>query len=894
MTSGPALTASAVRRLSRLLDQALDMDPDARRRWLDTLPASDEDLRPSLEKALFGAPGVETLDFAERMADAEDAANAVSVAAGEMVGPYRLIRELGSGGTASVWLAERADGLVQRQIALKLPHLGIIDRGLAERIARERNILAGLEHPNIARLYDAGVDAKGRPYLAIEYVDGLSPDQYCQKHSLGMRDRLTLFVGIARAVAYAHARLVVHRDLKPSNVLVTATGEVRLLDFGIARLLQSDLPGKHFQTRIGVRPLTPAYAAPEQFTGGQITVATDVYSLGVILYELLTGRSPYSPSRQTLAAMEEAVLSQEPVPASKVAESSARALRGDLDTILARALQKTPALRYPSVDSMADDVQRHLDGLPITARPAAFWYRAGKFLRRRALPISLGALAVGALITGLGVALWQKNLAQEQRDLARRQRDVSLQRLAMARAASEFATEVITSGIKSGETLTIEQLLERSEKIADETGQQDASVQAVAAELMAVWFMRFNRPDKAAQILTRAIEALPASQAGGQVAELQCQRARARAMLGSDVPALIQEHEDITARIDDAAVKAGCLRTLAYLSSLAGDAPGRLRFALAAMETIESEGSQSPATRAQSMAEVASGYSRVGQFDRALELFARAHEVLEEGGMAHSNLMGVLESEYSVAWSDAGYPANALAHADAAAALQRRQNPDGQESDTVRINRAGYLQTLGRYGEAEPLLTQLASLRSPVASAMASNILAHVHMDQGKVAAAQASLDRSNEIMRQGNLGPGTAASRSYRFATARLAALEGRLDEAERTLSELIADSKNARVRLVRALCLRADVRRELGRITDASADAARALQVARESQGSLPASHPSGLALLTRGKVLLAQDRPADAAPVLDEAARQLRATLGVTHAATLEAEALADRPR
>jgi serine/threonine-protein kinase len=295
---------------------------------------------------------------------------------------------------AVVWQAERADGAFRRAVALKLPRAARSE-GLRERLARERDILAGLEHPNIARLYDAGVDDLGRPFLAMEHVEGEPIDAYCRRLGLSIPERLRLVLEVVKGVSYAHSRLVVHRDLKPGNVLVAANGSVHLLDFGIAKLIAADPLDEARLTQATGRVLTPAYAAPEQIRGEPVGTATDVYSLAVTTYELLTGALPYRLERNRLAELEEAVLSGDARLASEAAhgEDLRRQLRGDLDAILAKALRKEPAERYPTADAFARDLQRHLDGEPVEARPDTRTYR----LRRFAVRHRVGLLAAGGV-----------------------------------------------------------------------------------------------------------------------------------------------------------------------------------------------------------------------------------------------------------------------------------------------------------------------------------------------------------------------------------------------------------------------------------------------------------------------------------------------------------------
>src|SRR5664279_3989 len=308
---------------------------------------------------------------------------------GRQVGPYRLLRQIGEGGMASVWLAERADGLLARRIALKLPHLGWGRAALAGRIARERALLASLTHPSIARLYDAGIGDDGRPYLALEFVDGQAIDAYATRRGLSTAARVELIVQVARAVAYAHHQLIIHRDLKPSNILVDGEGRVRLLDFGVAKLIDpGDADSQSDVTVAGGRALTPQYASPEQVRGDAVGTASDVYSLGIVAHELFTGTRPYHlPKGLGLTALAAALDAVERHPASELAQDEGvrRKLRGDLDAILSRAFALDPGARYATADAFADDLERHLRGEPVRARAASNAYLAERWIRRHKL-----------------------------------------------------------------------------------------------------------------------------------------------------------------------------------------------------------------------------------------------------------------------------------------------------------------------------------------------------------------------------------------------------------------------------------------------------------------------------------------------------------------------------
>jgi serine/threonine protein kinase len=415
-------------RLSALLDQALDVAPAGRRAWLESLSHQHESLQPRLLEFLARAVSVETHDFLEtlpkldldeRDLGADPDGRGRCDQAGEVLGPYRLVRELGSGGMGTVWLAERADGLVNRPVALKLPHGAWRRAGLAGRMAREREFLAALNHPHIARLYDAGTTSDGQPWLAIEYVEGQPIDEYCRERALSMAARLGLFLQVVRAVAYAHGKLILHRDLKPGNILVTPEGHTRLLDFGIAKLLAD---GEARQTQLTVvngRALTPDYASPEQIVGMPLTIASDVYSLGVLLYELLTGQRPYRLTRNSRGALEDAIVLADPARPSDVAGADSRTLRGDLDTIVLKALKKDPEERYATAHALAEDLVRHLEHRPVLALPDSFAYRTRKFLRRHRVLISVALVAAVAVLATAGVAVWQARVALAETERAR-------------------------------------------------------------------------------------------------------------------------------------------------------------------------------------------------------------------------------------------------------------------------------------------------------------------------------------------------------------------------------------------------------------------------------------------------------------------------------------------
>jgi serine/threonine protein kinase/Tol biopolymer transport system component len=403
--------------LSPHLDEALEMADDERAIWLTSLQGENPTLAYQLEILLREHRELSDEGFLE--ASALELPGGPGLA-GETLGVYTLVSQIGHGGMGTVWLAERSDGRFERRVAVKVLNIALMGKGGKERFKREGRILGRLKHPHVAELIDAGVSLTGQPFLVLEYVEGDYIDRYCDQNRLDVRARVQLFLDVLRAVAQAHANLIVHRDLKPSNILVRTDGQAKLLDFGIAKLLEGE--GQIAESPLtleGGRALTPEYAAPEQLQGEAVTTATDGYASGVLLYVLLTGQHPAGAGPRTPAGLVKAILDTEPPrPSEIVAQTQtdgedavtnarrrattpdklARLLRGDLDTIVAKALKKNPQERYPSIKAFADDLQRYLSYEPITARPDAIAYRAGKFVRRHRNSVAAAMLVTVALI----------------------------------------------------------------------------------------------------------------------------------------------------------------------------------------------------------------------------------------------------------------------------------------------------------------------------------------------------------------------------------------------------------------------------------------------------------------------------------------------------------------
>ncbi len=499
------------RQTSAVLGAVLDLPAEERARYVQDACGNDGELRRLVEELLqaeaaddgfLAAPAVESAAplIAEMIEPLPEDAPPAPLA----VGRYVLVDKLGEGGMGSVHLARRADGQFEHQVAVKLLKQGLHGADGRRRFLQERQILARLQHPGIARLLDGGVMDDGTPFFVMELVQGRPVTTYCEENRLSVESRLRVFLEICEAAQYAHRNLVVHRDLKPSNILVDATGCVKLLDFGIAKLLAEGAEGEAEATRTTQRAMTPEYAAPEQVRGDPVTTATDVYSLGILLYELLTGERPYRLARRGAGELEKAILDQEPMrPSDRAAVQGSRPegghlrrrLRGDLDRIVLKALQKEPERRYPSAEALANDIRRHLEGQPVSARGDAPAYRAWKFLRRHRVAAAAAALVILSLVGGLIAATWQARRAQRE---ARK-----------AEAVKDFLKSLFSASDPSeaqGRERTARELLDEGARRIETELRDQPEVQSEVTRLIASVFHGLGEYDRAEPLVRADLE----------------------------------------------------------------------------------------------------------------------------------------------------------------------------------------------------------------------------------------------------------------------------------------------------------------------------------------------------------------------------------------------------
>ncbi len=607
---------------------------------LDAACDGDEELRLHVQELLEVHPQTDFLDRPViRFGDLPS-----------RIGPYQPLRLLGQGGMGRVFLAERVDGEYERRVALKLLHPGLDTSRVLHRFRQERQILANLQHPNIAALLDGGSSDDGQPYLVMEYVEGVTLDQYCQQQKLSLRARLRLFLSVCSAVGAAHRNLVIHRDLKPGNILVTAERQPKLLDFGIAKLLRPDgLPVTEFQTEEGTGPLTPAFASPEQVRGGVVTTATDVYSLGAVLYDLLTGFGPHRLKNRDPAELVEVVCHEEvmrpsaavsglPVTAAPVA---ANLLVGDLDHIALKALRKEPARRYVSVERLAADIEAYLSNRPVKARGERFFYRSSRFVRRHRIAVTASALGLAGLIT-FSAALWiQQGQLVAERDLARSTADI-LQDLLRSPDPTR----------PQGETITVREVLDRQAHKLDRLLEGPAAVRAGLRDTLGTTYLNLGLYEEAAEQFLRALDVRSADsrRRDAPFGNTLLSLARVRQLQGNLAAAknLARQALDTSRHLDKASpeLKARSRLRLGKIHELVGDfdaAEGELLAGLALLRSLESK--EAKGALGSGLDDYATLLSLRGRPERAKSAFEEALEVLRElHGERHPEVAATLNN----------------------------------------------------------------------------------------------------------------------------------------------------------------------------------------------------------------------------------------------------------
>jgi serine/threonine protein kinase/tetratricopeptide (TPR) repeat protein len=902
--------------LSPHLDKALEMNEGERCIWLSWLRSRDPEVARKLEALLFEHEVLEEEGFLERRS--VDLPSA-STPAGQTVGAYRLLSQIGRGGMSSVWLAERIDGRFERRVVVKFLNIALMGKVGEERFKREGRILGLLTHSNIAELIDAGVSQTGQPYLVLEYVEGDHIDHYCDHRKLDTQARLRLFLDVLAAVAQAHINLIVHRDLKPSNVLVRNDGQVKLLDFGIAKLLENeDQAGQATQLTVeGGRALTPEYAAPEQLKDEGVTTATDVYALGVLLYRLLTGQHPTGTGQSAPADLVRAIVDAEPTrlseavaerkPNSEIAVTNAdrrsttpdklrRLLRGDLDTIVAKALKKEPKERYASVTAFADDLRRYLRSEPISARPDTLHYRMTKFIRRNRTAVFLTMLAVVA--TGAGVI---STLIQSR--TARAERDFAFGQLSRAETVNDLNEFLLSDAAPSGRPFTVNDLLMRAEHIVE---RQQNKHDPQRVEMLISLGRQYNVLDeqaKSRQLLGEAYDLSRQLTDHSIRARASCALASALALAGEHASAekLVQEGlQELGHELRFAPDQMFCLIRGTEVARERGDSREAVARAEAAQKALKRLPFEFGLVKSQLLMDMAESYRYAGRYDEANAAFGRASAQLTALGRDETQTAVTLLNNWGTLLVLAGRPRDSEIVLRRAIDISRVGQTEDAVAPMLLVNYARSLHELHQFNEAadyaERGYTKAQRSGAEVVVGQSLLLRALIYTDQRDLQRATAMLDEVEPRLRRG-LPAGHIAFASLASNRALIAQAGGDLPAALEHSDEAVVISEAAMKAgrlggdyLPIFLTRRSDVELQLGHLERAEADVVRALSILQASAQSGMFSSTLGHTYLVLGRVLQAQGKAQEAHIAFRSAAEHLQSTLGPDHADTRSALQLA----
>jgi serine/threonine protein kinase len=870
----PSESGERWQRLSELLGQALELPTPERAEWLAALEQRDPAMATLISQALAVREQPEFANFLEGppALPAEDAAAATLI--GRHVGPYAIDAEIGRGGMGSVWRARRADGRFEGTVAIKFVHAVWIGQAGEQRFRVEGHVLGRLDHPNIARLIDAGIVDAGQPYLVLEYVEGEPIDIHCERAGLAVEARVELFLDVLAAVAHAHSHLIVHRDIKPANIFVTRDGTVKLLDFGIAKLLQDDA-GAAPPTQSSATALTPQYAAPEQLLGQPVTTATDVYALGLVLYVLLSGAHPIAAEPRSSAEFLRAVLSEDTPRVSKsaaVTSARRRTLKGDLDNIVAKALKKVPAERYATAVAFADDLQRFLRHEPVQARPDSVTYRVSKFVRRHRGSVLSGAVVALGLLATTGFALVQMREARAQRDVARSE-------LRRAEAANDFSSLMLEEVGEGGTLLTREQLLDRGVHLLEARNSGDRAFVADMLTQLAGRYGDMERNDMAIALVKRSIELARQADNPSLLAMTLCEGAHQEAQGDTrpDVDPWLNEAASLMSRIPEPPlrVRTTCLRARSERAMVAGnweEAAGYLREAHARQVA---EGVRTGLDYTSMLNDLGGIYFQQGRY---LDSYASTIEVgaaFDRGGRGGTTGRLIIHENAAAALLRMGEPRAALEELETARRPASGRLPDNAIPVAMRAKLALALRRTGQPQHARDIIAGAADqLHADDSPRLESNALIEegaVLMELDEVDAARQTLEYAVAIMEK------TARGRidSLGQAHALLADMEvraGHADAARRRLEAFLSFAGYPRDRsqgfLTPALAGMARAMLAVGDVAAAQSYAADALAVAEKNARSPASSADVGEVLVIMAQLKLATREPQQARRLLERA--------------------------
>jgi serine/threonine protein kinase len=905
----PELTPERWREIAPHLDRVLEKPEPDRAVYLAEIRTRDPELAAELEALLDERLGASRDRFLEGSPSTIPSASI----AGQVFGTYTLDALIGQGGMGNVWLAHRSDGRFESRAALKLLNASLVGRSGEERFRREGQVLARLADPHIARLIDAGVAASGQPYLVLEYVEGRPIDEYCDAEGLRVERRLELFLEVLEAVAHAHANLIVHRDIKPSNVLVDRGGHVKLLDFGIAKLLEGEGEGGAATalTREAGRALTPEFAAPEQITAGVVTTATDVYALGTLLYLLLTGRHPAGEALRSPAELIRWTLETEPdrpsvavspgrrrgaaetddVAAARSAtpEALRRKLRGDLDTIVSRALKKHPAERYPSVAALADDLRRFLRHEPIAARPDTLGYRTARFVQRHRTGVAAVALVLLAAVAGSVAVL------RESRE-ARRQRDAARGELARATAANEFLGFLLSTAAPAGRMLSQQALLEQGQALADKQFADNPPLHAEILATIGQQYLDAENWPRAIPVLERATRIAPDA---GLRSRTLCALALAQMATGNVDAAkatIARGMATLPEGSQYALERAACLCRQSEFGYFTDEGAPMTQNARAALAVLDAAPVGSTVERLNAMGDLAYGYYLSRENARADAAYAELMASLEKTGRGRTTAAADALNN----WALVHFVGDIVrAEPLMRRSLELRRSIEGPDvTPTIVFDYASVLSRLARYDEAAPLFEE--TIRTAQKrqegriEADAIMELSDLDTERGDLRRAAADLARIDpSTFRSPVFNIQRQAHFAYSEGIQALVRGNAVLARDRLAKSTLLFRKSTARNNLT-VFVLIALARAELatGHTEAAMAAAREALEISKSFVAEGTPSYLVGHSLEELGEIeLVAGDRTA-ARTTLASAVDQLSRSLGPEHPAVRRARRLADR--
>jgi eukaryotic-like serine/threonine-protein kinase len=884
------------RLLSPLLDQALALEGEERQTWIK---AQEPEIAYRLEILLLEHSVLASDGFLET--GVVDLPSTAATLAAQTIGAFEVVSQIGQGGMGSVWLARRNDGRFERQVALKFLNIALLGKEGEDRFKREGKILALLAHRHIAELIDAGVTSAGHPYLVLEYVDGEQIDCYCDQRQLDLHTRIRLFLQVLDAVAAAHANLIVHRDLKPSNVLVRKDGEVKLLDFGIAKLIEAE-NNQEQQTAftIGGTALTPEYAAPEQLNGEAITVCTDVYALGVLLYLLLTGRHPSGEGQSSPAELVKAIVECEPLRPSDAVSSTGdaaarallrsatveklrRVLRGDLDTILAKALKKDPQERYASVGAFADDLRRYLKSEPIKARPDTLMYRGGKFARRHRGALFIVLLALVGVATGITGMLVQARTARIQRDLALRQ-------LARAERMTDLNELLLSDAAPMGKPLAVDQLLEREERVIEHERNPDAANHVELQLSLGNQYSSEDENGNALRVLNAAYRVSRELKEPSIRAKASCVLAGAMVPIGdlSRAEALYQEGlRELGNAPQFASERAACLLHGSEVAYRNGNSEESIARARAAEQAIQRSPVQWNLEGLNIMVNLATVLGDAGNFREAETIFQQASDLMTTLGYDDSQKAVKLFDDWALTLNYDGRELDAQRLYRRALDISRNDETNSAVAPDLLLNYAGLLQELGQRAEA----ARYFALASKKAHELNDNVLAddadllQAWMFTNAHAFAQATrqVDELEQRQRK-RYAPEHYVFAELSLVRANIALGRGDLASAAHFAKEAV-ELDEASIRrigqcaalLSSLLVSKSGIELKSGQREEAASDARRAIKLLEEREDPSILSSNVGRAYLALALALEAEGKPDEAQVAARNAYANLQTTLG-----------------